>query len=187
MTVSDGIHLSHQDSHSCAIDDYNELVFILRIRTVLTLCDMDSKGCLYPSSRDNLSTDLGCILHISSSANFLHVHSTKHFWCVTPSGQWSRFDPGLFLDWLDRLTGAVEEMTRQMRQVADATRSVAKGNEQLTAGLETFLEECCFFTAPWGEDKELEDREVEADLEEVKQEVQGLHEEQENPDGAVLE
>jgi len=44
---------------------------------------MDSEGCLYPSSRDNLSTDLGCVLRISSSANFLHVHSTKHVWCVT--------------------------------------------------------------------------------------------------------
>ena len=84
MTVSDGIHLLHQDSHSCAIDGYNELVFILRIRIVLTLRDMDSEGCLYPSSRDNLSTDLGCVLRISLSANFLHVHSTKHVWCVTP-------------------------------------------------------------------------------------------------------
>jgi len=50
---------------SCAIDGYNELVFILCIRIVLTLCDMDSKGCLYPSRWDNLSTDLGCVLHIS--------------------------------------------------------------------------------------------------------------------------
>ena len=83
MTVSDGIHLLHQDSHSCAIDGYDELVFILCIRIVLTLRDMDSEGCLYPSSRDNLSTDLGCVLCISLSANFLHVHSTKHFWCVT--------------------------------------------------------------------------------------------------------
>jgi len=65
MTVSDGIHLLHQDSHSCAIDGYDKLVFILRIRIVLTLRDMDSKGCLYPSSQDNLSTDLGCVLRIS--------------------------------------------------------------------------------------------------------------------------
>jgi len=50
---------------SCAIDGYNELVFILCIRIVLTLCDMDSEGCLYPSSQDNLSTDLGCVLRIS--------------------------------------------------------------------------------------------------------------------------
>jgi len=58
-------HLLLQDTHSCAIDGYDELVFILRIRIVLTLHDMDSEGCLYPSSRDNLSTDLGCVLHIS--------------------------------------------------------------------------------------------------------------------------
>ena len=31
-----------------------------------------------------------------------------------PSGKWSRFDPGLFLERLDWLTGAVEEMTGQM-------------------------------------------------------------------------
>ena len=65
MTVSNGIHLLHQNSHSCAMDGYNELVFILCIRIVLTLHDMDSKGCLYPSSQDNLSTDLGCVLRIS--------------------------------------------------------------------------------------------------------------------------
>jgi len=104
-----------------------------------------------------------------------------------PSGKWSRFDPDPFLEWLDRLTGAVEEMTGQMHWVADATRSVARGNEQLMAGLETFLEECHFFTAPWDEDKDKEDSEAEVDPEEVKQEVQGLHEEQENPDGAVPE
>jgi len=59
-----------------------------------------------------------------------------------PSGQRSGFDPGPFLEQLDRLTGAIEEMTRQMRRVVDATRSVARGNEWLTAGLETFLKEC---------------------------------------------
>jgi len=46
-----------------------------------------------------------------------------------PSGKRSRFNPGLFLEWLDWLTGAVEEMTGQMCQVTDATRSVARGNE----------------------------------------------------------
>jgi len=104
-----------------------------------------------------------------------------------PSGKWSRFDPNLFLEWLDRLTGAIEEMTGQMRQVVDATRSVARGNERLMASLETFLEECHFFTAPWDEDEEWEDSEAEIDLEEVEQEVQGLQEEQENPGGAVPE
>ena len=104
-----------------------------------------------------------------------------------PSGKQSRFDPDLFLEQLDRLTGAVEEMTRQMCRVADATRSVARGNEQLMAGLETFLEECRFFMAPWDEDEESEDSEAEVNPEEVEQEVQGLHEEQENPDSAVPE
>jgi len=74
-----------------------------------------------------------------------------------------------------------------MHRVVDATRSVARGNERLTASLETFLELCRFFTAPWDEDEELEDSEAEVDPEEVEQEVQGLQEEQENPSGAVLE
>jgi len=59
-----------------------------------------------------------------------------------PSGKRSGFDPGPFLEQLDQLTRAVEEMTSQMLWVADATRSVARGNKRLTAGLETFLEEC---------------------------------------------
>ena len=103
------------------------------------------------------------------------------------SGKRSRFDPDPFLERLDQLTRAVEEMTGQMRQVADATRSVARGNERLMAGLKTFLEECRFFTAPWDKDEESEDSKAEVDLEEVEQEVQGLHEEQENPDSAVPE
>jgi len=78
-------------------------------------------------------------------------------------------------------------MTGQMRRVTDATCSVARGNEWLTAGLKTFLEECRFFTAPWDENEELEDSEAEVHLEEVKQEVQGLQEEQENPGSAVPE
>jgi len=104
-----------------------------------------------------------------------------------PSGKRSGFDPDPFLEWLDRLTGAVEEMTGQMRRVVDATRSMARGNERFTAGLETFLEECHFFMVPWDEDEESEDSEAEVDPEKVEQEVQGLHEEQENPDSAVPE
>jgi len=104
-----------------------------------------------------------------------------------PSGKRSGFDPGPFLERLDWLTGTVEEMSSQMRRVADATRSVARGNKRLTAGLETFLEECQFFTAPWDEDEESEDSEVEVDPEEVEKEVQGLQEEQENPGSSVPE
>ena len=104
-----------------------------------------------------------------------------------PSGQQSGFNPELFLERLDRLTRAIEEMTGQMCRVADATRSVARGNERLTAGLETFLEERRFFMVPWDEDEESEDSEAEVDPEEVQQEVQGLQEEQENPGSAVPE
>jgi len=41
--------------------------------------------------------------------------------------------------------------------------------------------------APWDEDEESEDSGVEVDPEEVEQEVQGFHEEQENPGSGVLE
>jgi len=104
-----------------------------------------------------------------------------------PSGKRSGFDPGPFLERLDRLTGAVEEMTGQMCRVMDATCSVVRGNERLMAGLKTFLKECRFFTVPWDEDEESEDSGAEVDPEEVKQEVQGLQEEQENPDSGVPE
>jgi len=57
------------------------------------------------------------------------------------SGKRSRFDPGPFLERLDWLTRAVEEMTGQMCRVVDATCLVARGNERLTAGLKTFLKE----------------------------------------------
>jgi len=46
-----------------------------------------------------------------------------------PSGKRSGFDPGPFLEQLDRLTGAVEEMTGQMCRVADTTCLVARGNK----------------------------------------------------------
>jgi len=88
---------------------------------------------------------------------------------------------------MDRLTAAVEVMTGQMAQITDSTRSVLRSNDHLSAGLETFLEECRFFTVPWDEDEESEDSEAEVDPEEVEQEVQGLQEEQENPDNGVLE
>ena len=40
---------------------------------------------------------------------------------------------------------------------------------------------------PWDEDEDEKDSEAEVDLEEVKQEVQGLQEEQENPGSSVPE
>ena len=104
-----------------------------------------------------------------------------------PSRSRSGFNTSPFLEWMDRLTVAVEVMTGQMAWIADSTWSVSWSNDCLSAGLETFLEECHFFKVPWDEDEESEDSKAEVDLEEVEQEVQGLHEEQENPDGAVLE
>jgi len=104
-----------------------------------------------------------------------------------PSGSRSGFNTGPFLERMDRLTAAVEAMTGQMSQIADSTRSVSRSNNRLSAGLETFLEECRFFMAPWDEDEESDDSEAEVDSEEVKQEVQGLQEEQENPGSGVPE
>jgi len=104
-----------------------------------------------------------------------------------PSRLRSGFNTRPFLEWMDRLTATVEAMTGQMAWIVDSTQSVLRSNDRLSAGLETFLEECHFFTAPWDKDEELEDSKAEADPEEVEQEVQGLHEEQENPDSAVLE
>ena len=104
-----------------------------------------------------------------------------------PSGSRSSFNTGPFLERMDRLTAAVEAMTGQMARIADSTRSMSRSNDRLSAGLKTFLEECRFFTAPWDEDEESEDSEAEVDPEEVEQEVQGLQEEQENPDSGVPE
>jgi len=104
-----------------------------------------------------------------------------------PSGSKSGLNSGVFLEQMDKLTAVVEAMTGQMARIADSTRSVSQSNDRLSAGLETFLEECRFFTASWDEDEELEDSGAEVDPEEVEQEVQGLQEEQENPDGGVPE
>jgi len=104
-----------------------------------------------------------------------------------PSGSKSGLNSGVFLERMDKLTAAVEAMTGQMARIADSTRSVSRSNDRLSAGLETFLEECHFFTAPWDEDEESEDSEAEVDPEEVEQEIQGLQEEQENPDGGEPE
>jgi len=104
-----------------------------------------------------------------------------------PSGSKSGLNSGVFLERMDKLTAAVEVMTGQMARITDSTRSVSQSNDRLSVGLETFLEECRFFTAPWDKDEESEDSEAEVDLEEVEQEVQGLQEEQENPDSGVPE
>jgi len=50
-----------------------------------------------------------------------------------PSGSRSGFNTGPFLEWMDRLTAAVEAMTGQMARIADSTRSVSRSNNQLSA------------------------------------------------------
>jgi len=115
------------------------------------------------------------------------INNDKIVEVAGPSGSRSGFNTGPFLERMDRLTAMVEAMTRQMAWIADSMWSILRSNNCLSAGLETFLEECRFFMAPWDEDKESEDSGAEVDPEEVEQEVQGLQEEQENPDGGVLE
>jgi len=66
----------------------------------------------------------------------------------------SRFNSGAFLERMDKLTATVEAMTGQMARIADSTQSVSWSNNRLSTGLETFLKECHFFTAPWDEDEE---------------------------------
>jgi len=106
---------------------------------------------------------------------------------VGPSRSRSGFNTSPFLERMDRLTATVEAKMGQMSRITDSTQSVSQSNDHLSAGLETFLEECHFFMVPWDEDKELEDSEAEVDPEEVKQEVQGLHEKQEDPGSGVPE
>jgi len=99
-----------------------------------------------------------------------------------PSGSRSGFNTGPFLERMDRLTATVEAMTGQMARIADSTRSVSRSNDRLSAGLETFFEECRFFTSEFVVSEEESEEEV--DPEEIDQELEGLQrdlEEQEGP------
>jgi len=99
-----------------------------------------------------------------------------------PSGSRSGFNTGPFLEWMDRLTTAVEVMTGQMAWITDSTRSVSRSNDRLSAGLETFFEECRLFTSEFVVSEEESEEEV--DPEEIDQELEGLQrdlEEQEGP------
>jgi len=102
-----------------------------------------------------------------------------------PSGSRSGFNTRPFLEWMDRLTAAVEAMTGQMAQIADSTRSVSRSNDQLSASLETFFEECQFFTSEFVVSEEESEEEV--DLEEIDQELEGLQRELEEQEGPAPE
>jgi len=86
-----------------------------------------------------------------------------------PSGLRSGFNTGPFLERMDRLTAAVEAMTGQMARITDSMQSVSWSNDRLSTGLETFFEECQFFTSEFvmlEEESEEELGELQKDLEE---------------------
>jgi len=101
------------------------------------------------------------------------------------SGSRSGFNTGPFLERMDRLTAAVEAMTRQMAQIADSTRSVSQSNDQLSTGLETFFEECLFFTSEFVVSEEESEEEV--DPEEIDQELGELQKDLEEQEGSAPE
>jgi len=104
---------------------------------------------------------------------------------VGPSGSRSGFNTGPFLDWMDRLTAAVEAMTGQMAWIADSTRSVLWSNDRLSAGLKTFFEECRFFTSEFIVSEE--ESEGEVDPEEIDQELAELQKDLEGQEGPAPE
>ena len=102
-----------------------------------------------------------------------------------PSGLRSSFNTGPFLEQMDRLTAAVEAMTRQMAQIMDSTRSVSRSNDRLSTGLETFFEECRFFTSEFVVSEEESKEEV--DPEEIDQELGELQKDLEEQEGPAPE
>jgi len=102
-----------------------------------------------------------------------------------PSGLRSSFNTSPFLEWMDRLTAVVEAMTGQMAQIADSTWSVSRSNNCLSTGLETFFEECRFFTLEFIVLEE--ESEGEVDPEEIDQELVELQKNLEEQDGPAPE
>ena len=102
-----------------------------------------------------------------------------------PSRSRSGFNAGLFLERMDRLTAAVEAMTRQMAQIVDSMQSVSRSNDRLSAGLETFFEECRFFTSEFVVSEEESEEEV--DPEEIDQELGELQKDLEEQEGPAPE
>jgi len=101
------------------------------------------------------------------------------------SGSRSGFNTGPFLERMDRLTATVEAMTGQMAQIVDSTSSVSQFNDQLSTGLETFFEECQFFTSEFVVSEEESEEEV--NLEEIDQELGELQKDLEEQEGPAPE
>jgi len=101
------------------------------------------------------------------------------------SGSRTGFNTGPFLERMDRLTAAVEAMTGQMARITDSTWSVSRSNDRLSAGLETFFEECWFFTSEFVMSEEESEEEV--DPEEIDQELGELQKDLEEQEGPAPE
>jgi len=86
---------------------------------------------------------------------------------------------------MDRLTAAVEAMTRQMAQITDSTRFVLRSNNRLSAGLKTFFKECWFSMSEFVMLEEESEEEV--DPEEIDQELEELQKVLEEQEGPVPE
>jgi len=104
---------------------------------------------------------------------------------VGPSGSRSGFNTGPFLERMDRLTAVVEAMTGQMARIADSMRSVSQSNDRLSTSLETFFEECRFFTSEFVVSEEESKEEV--DPEEIDQELGELQKDLEGQEGPAPE
>jgi len=102
-----------------------------------------------------------------------------------PSRSRSGFNTGPFLEQMDRLTAAVEAMTRQMARIANSTWSVSRSNDRLSTGLETFFKECRFFTSEFVVSEEESEEEV--DPEEIDQELGELQKDLEEQEGPAPE
>jgi len=102
-----------------------------------------------------------------------------------PSGSRSGTNFGAFLERMDRLMAAVEAMTSQMARITDSTWSVSRSNDRLSTGLETFFEECRFFTSDFVVPEEESEEEV--DPEEIDQELEELQKDLEEQEGPAPE
>lgn len=69
--------------------------------------------------------------------------------------------------------------------MAKAQELVAKSNDQISEGIEMFLEECQFFTMPFDTEEEMDTKE-DADEGEVEKKVEGLEEELEQAGEELL-
>jgi len=91
-----------------------------------------------------------------------------------------------FLERMDRLVELMGELTREVRRMRQAQRSVARSNDRVGRTLEMFLEECHWFNGPHKEPGTDPESGEEVDPEEIDQEVEGLEQEMEKAGDELL-